>query len=179
MRRAVAAFILLLSICSVSCDSPPAGSTVVLVVRHAEKASDAADSPLTEAGHQRAQALARAVEEAGLSAIYSSQFRRNLDTAQPVSARIGVAVTQVPVADLSSPGDYGKALAGEVVAKHRGRTVLVVSHGNTIATVIEGLTGRAPALSSVEYHDLFVVTIPPTGPAGLVKAQYGERVGGS
>ena len=179
MRRAVCAFILLLSFAAVSCDRPQAGSTVVLIVRHAEKASDAADSPLTEAGHQRAQVLVRAAEEAGVGAIYSTQFRRNLDTARPVSERLGVAVTQAPVADLSQPGDYGKVLAGEIVSKHRGRTVLVVSHGNTIASVIEGLSGRAPALSSVEYHDLFVVTVPPTGPAGLIKAQYGQRVGGS
>src|SRR5919112_5271678 len=123
MRRAVAVFILLLSICSVSCDRTPAGSTVVLVVRHAEKASDAADSPLTEAGHQRAQALVRAAEDAGVSAIYSTQFKRNLDTARPVSERLGVAVTQAPIADLSQPGDYGKVLAGEIVSKHRGRTV--------------------------------------------------------
>lgn len=180
MRRAFVAFVLLLSLAAVSCDrGAPAGATVVLLVRHAEKASDAEDSPLTEAGGQRAQALVRAAEDAGVAAVYSTQFRRNLDTARPVSERLGVAVTEARIRDLSNPGDYGKTLAREIVSKHRGRTVLVVGHSNTIASVIEGLTGRAPALSSVEYHDLFVVTAPPEGRAGLIKAQYGQRVGGS
>lgn len=178
MSRLVGVCLILHALVSISCSRPPEGSTVVLIVRHAEKASDTDHSPLTEAGIERAQALVRVVEEMGVSAIYSSQFKRNLDTARPISERLGVAVTQWPVANLSSPGDYGKSLAGEIAAKQRGRTVLVVNHGNTIATIIEGLTGRAPIINSVEYQDLFIVTIPPRGPAGLNKAHYGLRAGG-
>jgi hypothetical protein len=55
--------------------------------------------------------------------------------------------------------------------------VVVVGHGNTIAATVEGLTGRPAQIESVEYHDLFVVTVPPAGPARLIKAQYGFRAG--
>jgi broad specificity phosphatase PhoE len=176
MKRVVA--VLLLIACGVvSCNRAQVGSTVVLIVRHAEKASDAEDSPLTEAGARRAQALVRAANEAGVSAIYTTQLKRNRDTAQPLAARLGVGVTEMPV-DLQNPGDYGKRLAAGILEKHRGQTVLVVGHGNTVASIVEGLTGRAASLGEIQYGDMFIVTIPPAGSAGVVKAQYGFGGGG-
>jgi broad specificity phosphatase PhoE len=147
-------------------------------VRHAEKASDAEDSPLAEAGMQRAQALAAVAQDAGVSAIYTTQFKRNRATAQPLAERLGVAPTEVPV-NLQSPGDYGQRLAREIVEKHRGQTVLVIGHGNTIASIVEGLTGRNPQLGDVQYSDLLVVTVPPSGTASLIRAQYGAGAAGN
>lgn len=92
MRKSAAAiFIILLALFSCSKPQPPQPSTIVLVVRHAEKAADAEDSPLTETGTARAQALVRVAEGAGVSAIYTTQFRRNRDTAQPISDRLKLA----------------------------------------------------------------------------------------
>jgi broad specificity phosphatase PhoE len=145
-----------------------------MIVRHAEKASEAEDSPLTEAGAERARALVQVAGDAGVSAIYSTQFKRNRDTAQPLSERLGIAVTEVPV-NLQSPGDYGKRLAADILEKHSGQTVLVVGHGNTIGSIIEGLSGRAFPLDGVEYHALFIVTVPSSGSAGIIKAQYGFK----
>lgn len=156
----------------ISCQRPQPVATTVLIVRHAEKASDAEDSPLTEAGIERAQALVRVAADAGVSAIYSTQFKRNRDTAQPLAERLGIAITEVSV-NLQNPGDYGKTLARDIVSKHPGQTVLVVGHGNTIASTVEGLTGRAASLGDIQYSDLFIVNVPPSGPAKLIKAQYG------
>jgi broad specificity phosphatase PhoE len=172
MKRSLAILALLLAFGVASCTGPQPGSTVVLVVRHAEKASDAEDSPLTEAGVQRARALVRVAEGAGVSAVYSSQFKRNRDTARPLAERLGVAVTEAPV-NLQDPGDYGKTLARDIIEKRRGQAVVVVGHGNTIAATVEGLTGRAAPPGDIQYSDLFVVTVPPSGPARLIRAQYG------
>jgi broad specificity phosphatase PhoE len=169
--------VLLLTLGTTSCGRPQQGSTVVLIVRHAEKASDAEDSPLTEAGVQRAQALAGVAADAGVSAIYTTQFKRNRDTARPLAERTGVAVKEVPV-DLQNPGDYGEKLAGDIIEKHRGETVAVIGHGNTIASIVEGLTGRAQQLGDIQYGDLLIVTVPPSGPARLIKAQYGAGTAG-
>jgi broad specificity phosphatase PhoE len=172
MQKASKLILLLLAVAVVSCSSPQQRSTVVLLVRHAEKASDAEDSPLTEAGRQRALALVGVAEEAGVSAVYTSQFKRSHETAGPLAERLKVAVTEFPV-DLQNPGDYGKRLAGEIIGKHSGRVVVVVGHGNTIASTVEGLTGRAASPGDIRYSDLFVVSIHPSGPATLIKAQYG------
>lgn len=171
-------FALLLALALISCSKPqpqpqPSPSTIVLLVRHAEKASDAEDSPLTEAGAERSQALVRVAEGAGVSAIYSTQFKRNRDTAQPLSDRLKIAVTESPIKDLQNPGDYGKTLAREITEKHAGQTVLVVSHSNTIPLLLEALTGQPSPVNAAEYSDLFIVTVPPSGAARLIKAQYG------
>lgn len=177
MKAAVTFLVLLAALGLAACGhGDGAKPTTVLLVRHAEKASDAEDSPLTEAGAQRAQALVRAAEGAGVSAIYSSQFRRNRDTARPLSERAGVAVTEAPV-NLSNPGDYPRTLARTILDKHAGGTVVVVGHANTIGATVEALTGRPAQIEGVEYHDLFVVTVPPSGAPGLIKAQYGLRPG--
>lgn len=179
MKRVVTVLLLLLSLGAASCGQrqQQQGSTVVLVVRHADKASDAEDSPLNEAGVQRAQALAAVAADAGVSAIYTTQFKRNHDTAQPLAQRTGVAVTEAPV-NLQSPGDYGQRLARDIIEKHRGQTVLVVGHGNTVASIVEGLTGRAQQLGDIQYGDLLIVTVPPSGQAGLIRAQYGAGAAG-
>ena len=172
MKTARIILVVLIAFGIISCHRPQPSSTTVLIVRHAEKASDAEDSPLTEAGRERAQALVRVVADAGVSAIYSTQFKRNRETAQPLAERLGIAVTEVPV-NLQNPGDYGKTLARDIVLKHPGQTVVVIGHGNTIASIVEGLTGRAASLGDIQYSDLFVVDVPPSGPAKLIKGQYG------
>ena len=172
MKSARNLFILLIALGLVSCSRPQQNPTIILLVRHAEKASDAEDSPLTEVGEKRAQALIGVVEAAGVSAIYSSQFKRNLDTARPLSDRLKVSVTEMPV-NLQTPGDYGKVLAREILEKRAGQTVLVVGHANTIAPTIEGLTGRSLQVGDIQYSDLFIVTVSPSGEAKVIKAQYG------
>jgi broad specificity phosphatase PhoE len=167
-----AVFLLLAMIGANSCNRAPQNPTTVLIVRHAEKASDADDSPLNEAGVQRAQKLMQLAEDYGVQAIYSSQFKRNRDTAQPLSDKLKIPVTEMSV-NLQNPSDYGKLLAKDILEKHAGQTIVVVGHGNTIASTIEALAGRPVSTGEIAYRDLFVVTIPPTGNAKVLKAQYG------
>ena len=172
MKAATKILVILLAFGALSCGRMPPGPTTIILVRHAEKASDADDSPLTEAGEKRAQALVRAVEGAGVNAIYTSQFKRNHDTAKPLSTRSGVALTEMPV-NLQSPGDYGQRLAKDILEKRSGQTVLVVGHANTIAATIEGLTGRPPQVGEIAYGDFFSVIVSSAGEVKLIKAQYG------
>ncbi|HVF92375.1 MAG TPA: phosphoglycerate mutase family protein [Blastocatellia bacterium] len=176
MNRTILGLLLLLSLTAICCDRPSANPTVVMIVRHAEKAADTDDTPLSEAGARRAQALVRVAEAAGVDAIYSSQFKRNHDTVQPVADRLGIAVTEAPV-NLDAPGDYGARLARQIMQEHSGRTVLVVGHRNTIQALVESLSGKAVDPIADEYSDLFIVVAPPRGPARLIKARYGEAKG--
>ena len=64
--------------------SPPAGAepALVIIVRHAERASEpAADPALTPAGERRAEALATALADARIGTILTTTYRRTRDTA--------------------------------------------------------------------------------------------------
>src|SRR5215510_1352777 len=69
--------------------------TTLLLVRHAEKNIEPnnPDPDLSPAGQQRAQEIARMFGNAGINAIYATQFKRTQQTAKPLSDRIGVRVT--------------------------------------------------------------------------------------
>ncbi len=178
-RRSVgfAMFILsLLALTQPACrDAGDACPTVVYLVRHAEKATSADNNPpLSEAGVRRAEALARTLGDAGVMAIYTTQFKRTTDTAAPLSARSGIAVTQLEV-NHDNPQAYVEQLARDIAAKHGGKTVLVVSHSNTLPLIVERLSGKpVTAIRDDEYANLFVVTLPAQGAAATVRAQYGE-----
>lgn len=153
--------------------SPSNASTVVLLVRHAEKASDGGDDPaLTPAGQQRAQALVDVAGNAGVSAIYTTQYRRTHDTAQPLADRLGVPVTVRAIS--AGAQAHAAELAREILTQHRGETVLVVEHSNTLPFILAELAKvQVPQLGDNEYDRLFVVVVPPSGPARLIQSRYG------
>jgi broad specificity phosphatase PhoE len=148
--------------------------TVVIVVRHAEKAAvEGQDPPLSEAGQKRAQRLADIAEKAGVSAVYTTQFKRTRDTAQPLAERLKITPQAVELTR-DTMGAHPAALAREITTKHKGKTVLVVGHSNTAPRVAAALSGQTiPDLDdATEFDAIFVVIIPDSGPARLVRAKY-------
>ncbi|CAN5854711.1 hypothetical protein BH23GEM6_BH23GEM6_23870 [soil metagenome] len=143
--------------------------TTVFVVRHAERISDQDRvSPLSGAGHDRAHALAEALGESGIQAIYVTQYQRTRQTAEPIAARLGL-MPQVQATSVTPP-----ELARAVLDRHRGGTVLIVGHSNTVNAIVNGLGGPAlPELESSRYGDLFVVIVPAEGPVRTTRAQFG------
>ena len=147
--------------------------TVVIVVRHAERATEpAADPALTEAGTARAHALVRVARDAGVTAVYTSNFRRTQDTGRPLADSLGLTVSVVPV-DRARAAEYPADVAAAVL-KHRGETVLVVSHSNTVPPIVRALGGAdVGAMTEAEYDHLYIVIIPPSGPVRTIRAMYG------
>jgi broad specificity phosphatase PhoE len=148
--------------------APP---TVVLLVRHAEKAAQPAqDPPLTEAGAARANALVAVARDAGVTAIITTQFERARKTAEPTATALHVTPE---VVNAGSVAEHAKAVALEVL-KHAGSTVLVVGHSNTIPAIVGALGAPQPRdLCDSEYDQLFTVIIGDTGPPRLVRSRYG------
>lgn len=145
--------------------------TVVIVVRHAEKAAAPADDPpLTDAGAARAKALATALADANVSAVITTQLRRTRETAAPLATLRGVVLETVPT---SSPvAAHAKAVA-DAVRKHAGQTVLVVGHSNTVGAIIGALGGpRVRDLCDAEYSTLFTLVLDGTS-ARLVTSTFG------
>src|ERR1051325_8039693 len=68
----------------------------VFVVRHAEKGPEVPDPSLTEAGQHRAAELARALTDAKITALYTTEFKRTQETLPPRAAPTGVAPAPSP-----------------------------------------------------------------------------------
>jgi broad specificity phosphatase PhoE len=148
--------------------APP---TVVLLVRHAEKAAQPAqDPPLTDAGSARARSLVAVARDAGVSAIITTQFLRTKNTAEPTATALKVTPEVVNAGGMPQ---HAKAVA-EQVLKHAGSTVLVVGHSNTIPAIVGALGAPQPKdLCDSEYDQLFVVVLGDTGPPRLIRSRYG------
>ncbi|MCO6480839.1 MAG: histidine phosphatase family protein [Phaeodactylibacter sp.] len=134
----------------------PAKITTFILVRHAEKADDGTDDPpLTTAGEARAQHLSFMLQQSGITAIYSTPFKRNQATAAPLANRLGMSVniygSNRKIADFLD----------EVRAKHTGEKVLIIGHSNTVPVMLNALSGsnEYSGLAENAYDDLFVVEV--------------------
>ena len=160
-------------VCGAGCaslDHEKARETRVYVVRHAEKEAGVPDPGLTYAGERRAEALAELCARAGVVAVYSTAYRRTMETAGATAARVGAHV------DTSfGPRDEAR-LAERVRGVHAGGCVLVVGHSNTVGAIVAALGAERPAdLGEDEYDRLFIVTIAPDGRATLERRRYGAE----
>lgn len=145
------------------------GLTTILLVRHAEKNPHppGGDAGLSTKGLVRAQTLARDLADAGIRVVYASQFGRARQTAEPLAQALGDSVRTYDANRLD-------LLVQRVRAEHRGQTLLIVGHSDTISQTIEGLTGNAlPKDEAVPYDRLYVLTLSANGAHRLVRVRYG------
>jgi len=135
----------------------PGGPGVVFIVRHAERADAGmaaakmagADPELSDAGKARAAALAALLKDAKISAIFTTEYKRTRDTAQPLAAATGIAAAAVDSKDAAGLIDKVKASAGNV---------LVVGHSNTVPEIIKALgVSETVAIPDDQFDNLFVV----------------------
>ncbi|MEO8621763.1 MAG: histidine phosphatase family protein [bacterium] len=168
--RALAALLVIAPVVA-RAQSAATGSTTIIVVRHAEKAAEpAADPPLTTAGATRAHALAAFLHDAGVRAVISTQYARTRLTASPTASAL-----RLPV-EILDARFTPRATADSLLAKHRGQTMLVVGHSNTVPAIVEALGAPRPAdICDAGYDNAFVVTVPVSGTATVVRLHYGER----
>ncbi|MGB5738363.1 MAG: phosphoglycerate mutase family protein [Woeseia sp.] len=152
-------------------------TTTIIFVRHAEKLTEPADDPgLSAAGVQRAEELTRQLVDAdviqGIDAIYATPFRRSQETAQPLAAALNLPIT-------SYEPDDNNAVLNDILAKHKGKIVLVIGHSNTLPTLIAdlGASKRVPPIAEDEYDNLYLVSIPWFGKTKTIRLRYGEPYG--
>jgi len=149
-------------------------TTTILLVRHAD--TDAAmaaagDPPLNTRGLERAELLADFLEAidvvASVDAIYASEFRRTQETAAPLAKRLNI---EVQIADHYDSVGF----MANVLHAHKGDIVLIVSHSDAIAPLIDELHGskRLPAFGPNDYGDLYIVTIPSFGKVKTLRLPY-------
>ena len=153
----------------------------VFLTRHAEREQEPRqDPPLTKDGIARSQALARLLSSAGIKAIFTSQFNRTKQTAEPLAAKLGLTVTPFTLKlNPSNARQIAEESTAEVTNKileHAGQSVLVVGHSNSIPDVIKMLGGDiVPTIDEQKFDNLFIVTVYAKGKAKVVQMKYGAE----
>ncbi len=150
-----------------------AGSTTVIVIRHAEKDLNVSvtDPPLNPEGEARAALLATMFGDAKhlghVDAIYVSPALRNRRTAAPLADRLGIT----PVV---APADDPKGLARRALREHQGGRVLIIGHSDTVPQIVAALSGNSkiPELGDQEYGTMYIVSVPRIGHANVLRLKY-------
>jgi len=149
----------------------------IVVVRHAEKeAGPGQDPALSAAGTERAKALARLLDRAGVTDLFATPYRRTQETLLPLALQEGAKVQIVPPTD---PG----ALLSALRSLPRGSVAVVAGHSNTVPMLVAELARgtayarehpRGPNLTEEDYDKLFVVTLwGDEGDASVLELRYG------
>ena len=124
------------------------GVTEIWLVRHADCYRDMTevdDPPLSALGREQAQRLAQRLNHIKPAAVYSSPYRRAMETARCITDDVRVDARLVEMAlDLGEDGslDFNESqdlavarmrgVLDDIVRDHDGQRVVVVSHGASI-----------------------------------------------
>jgi phosphohistidine phosphatase SixA len=139
--------------------------TSIVLVRHAERTEFT--KVLTKKGRVRAQDLVKAAADMNISAIYSPDLERNLDTAMPLAQHLGITITVTP--EKSTP--LVNQIVEEMLDKHSGKTILWVGNVSNLRKMYWRLGGDGEG--PIEYGDLFIMKISENGPVKIVKTHFG------
>ena len=147
--------------------SGAAQPVTVFLVRHAEKAVTPEEDPsLTSAGKLRAKKLANILRDAEIAAVFTSELKRTIETAQPTADRFKLKLTQVPAVATSE-------LRKRILAL-KGKAVLVSGHSVTVPALIKAFGGpRDIVITESEYDRLFIMHVTSATSATLVPLRYG------
>jgi len=168
MKR-IAAAVLLLALANLA-----RAQQTILLVRHAEKATDAneASVPLSEAGTARAARLAEMLRSAGVTAVYATDTVRARRTAEPLAKAAGLEVRIYAPKD--ADGKLEPRILLDRLQKEEPRgIVLVVGHSNTVPEILAALGDPEKVeILANQFDDLFVVTPKAEGPPSVVHLKY-------
>ncbi len=149
----------------------PAQASLVILVRHAEKAIGGDDPGLTMEGWARAEALVKTLSCVKLDGVITTSYQRTRLTAAPVVKAQKLEPVEVAASrDLTA---HAAEVASLVNAMPAGSAVLIVGHSNTLAPIIAALGGPTiPELCDGQYDGLFFLDRGGTAPR-LVRGHYG------
>ena len=148
-------------------------TTTVIFIRHAEKDLTQVDNPgLSDQGRVRVAELTRQLIDAdvvaGIDAIYSTSYRRNTETVQPLAKILNLEINYY------NPTENEEVLEN-ILDNHKGKIILVVAHSDTVPILIAdlGASKNVPPIAEHEYDNIYIVSIPWFGKTKTIRLRYG------
>jgi broad specificity phosphatase PhoE len=125
-------------------------STQLFFIRHAEKVKSGDDPALTKIGAKRAIYWAQVFKNIDFAAVYSTQTKRTISTALPSAEQsdVSISIYDTKTVDIK-----------EIAEKHKGKSILIVGHSNTIPGLVNSLIDKEefPEIESANNSNLYIV----------------------
>ncbi len=141
----------------------PREPVTVILLRHAEVETEAGVKILSEKGRERALAVARLLDNAGVTHLFSSGAVRTRQTLEPLARAKGLEIQSVPAKELDRQVALLEALPP-------GSVAVVAGHSNTVPAMVSALGGGTVTgltdspygpLIAEDVHDrVFLLTLP-------------------
>ena len=160
------------------------GVTEIWLVRHGDSYKDMTeveDPPLSAVGREQARRLAERVRRIQPAAVYSSPYRRALQTAMAITNDVHVDARLVEVAlDVGEDGSLDlkedplaaasrmREALEDVVRDHAGGRVVVVSHGAAIVACLSDVMRLEPGQLRVLPYYTSISTVRVLGDRRMV-----------
>jgi 2,3-bisphosphoglycerate-dependent phosphoglycerate mutase len=142
----------------------------IFCVRHAEKDKvDPHDPGLTAEGEARAERLGRILAETGLDSVYSTPYRRNQLTAEPVQRR-----GHTPPVITYRPENQEEWIP-ELLENSLGKKLLIVGHQNNIPQLLNQLTEAGFDFDNIpdsDFGQFYVVATQGIGKSIILELRY-------
>ena len=134
--------------------------TAYYLIRHAEKdRSDPSnkDPNLTQQGLLRAAKWSYVLEHVNFDAVYSTNYNRTRETAEPIAERNGIDQLKI-----YSPSELD--MKGFIAETH-GKTILIVGHSNTTPAFVNKLIGQEKyaQIDDSNNANLYIITMHEGG----------------
>ena len=136
-------------------------------MRHAETSGLSSNRSLSGAGQTRANNLSAILASVNLNNIYSTNYNRTKQTAQPTAINQSLNVILYNPSTLSSFID-------QVLDSNHSKVALIVGHSNTTPDLLNLLVGSNVYndLPETEYDNIFIVSVFERGRAEVLNLKY-------
>jgi broad specificity phosphatase PhoE len=155
MRKIILFSFLFITMATLQAQESVEKITTYFLIRHAEKVrgNPADKNPdLNERGFQRAENWQRVLQHISFDAIYSTDYKRTLNTVNPISKKLNLASI------IYNPSKVDFEL---LKLENEGKNVLIVGHSNTIPQFVNRLINQQKYLemNDGEFSHLYIVTV--------------------
>ena len=144
-------------LCATGCNARRKTSriTTIILVRHAEKANDGTRDPaLSTEGAKRSENLAALFSETKIGAVYSTNYQTHEKHASsPLAEAKGIEILSYEPTSM--------AAIDKMVEDHKGETIIVSGHSNTIPAIANHLLGRKEFadFDESDYGNILIISV--------------------
>ena len=151
-------------------DKRPQEVSTFFLVRHAEKNLTDKNPSLTVEGQERAEELARFLQEVPIDAIYSTDYKRTMETAMPTAKAKNIPIETYDPSDLA-------AFVASVQRPSSNKKILIVGHSNTTPALINIFTSsnQYSDLSEKQYDNMYILSSVDRKVVDVLTVKFGKE----